>query len=44
MTIFVDVTGSGPNLTLRLIEHAAHAPFLSHRDIFLDRVFAFLAK
>ncbi len=32
-----------PDSTYRLIEHAAHAPFLSHRDIFLDHVFAFLA-
>lgn len=29
--------------TYCLIEHAAHAPFLSHRGIFLDHVLAFLA-
>ena len=33
-----------PDSTYCLIEHAAHAPFLSHRDIFLDHLFAFLAK
>ena len=32
-----------PDSTYCLIEHAAHAPFLSHRDIFLDHVMAFLA-
>jgi pimeloyl-[acyl-carrier protein] methyl ester esterase len=31
-----------PNSTYCLIEHAAHAPFLSHRDIFLDHLLAFL--
>lgn len=31
-----------PNSIYCLIEHAAHAPFLSHRDIFLDHVLAFL--
>ena len=29
--------------TYCLIEHAAHAPFLSHRDIFLDHLVAFLS-
>ena len=33
-----------PDSTYCLIEHAAHAPFLSHRDIFLDHLFAFLAR
>lgn len=33
-----------PDSTYCLIEHAAHAPFLSHRAIFLDHLFAFLAK
>lgn len=33
-----------PNSTYHLIEHAAHAPFLSHRDIFLDHVLTFLTK
>ena len=28
--------------TYCLIEHAAHAPFLSHRDVFLDHLVAFL--
>jgi pimeloyl-[acyl-carrier protein] methyl ester esterase len=32
-----------PNNTYCLIPHAAHAPFLSHREIFLDRVQSFLA-
>ena len=32
-----------PDSTYCMIEHAAHAPFLSHRDIFLDHVMAFLA-
>lgn len=32
-----------PDGTYCLIEHAAHAPFLSHRAIFLDHLFAFLA-
>ncbi len=32
-----------PNSTYCLIEHAAHAPFLSHRDAFLDHVFSFLS-
>lgn len=32
-----------PNSTYCLIEHAAHAPFISHREIFLDHVAAFLA-
>jgi pimeloyl-[acyl-carrier protein] methyl ester esterase len=32
-----------PGSTYCLIEHAAHAPFLSHRDIFLDHLLAFLA-
>ncbi len=32
-----------PDSTYCLIEHAAHAPFLSHRDIFLDHLMAFLA-
>ena len=32
-----------PNSTYCLIEHAAHAPFISHRDIFVDRLMAFLA-
>ena len=31
-----------PNSTYCLIEHAAHAPFISHREIFLDHVTAFL--
>ena len=31
-----------PHSTYCLIEHAAHAPFLSHRDIFLDHLTAFL--
>lgn len=31
-----------PESTYCLIEHAAHAPFLSHRDIFLDHLLAFL--
>ncbi|MEO8104209.1 MAG: pimeloyl-ACP methyl ester esterase BioH [Betaproteobacteria bacterium] len=33
-----------PHSTYCLIEHAAHAPFLSHRDIFLDHLSAFLAR
>ncbi len=33
-----------PDSTYRLIEHAAHAPFLSHRDAFLDHVLTFLTK
>lgn len=32
-----------PNSTYCLIEHAAHAPFLSHRAAFLDHLFSFLA-
>ena len=32
-----------PNAAYALIEHAAHAPFLSHADIFLHRVRQFLA-
>jgi len=32
-----------PNSTYCLIEHAAHAPFLSHRAVFLDHLFSFLA-
>lgn len=32
-----------PDSTYCLIEHAAHAPFLSHRDIFLDHLLAFLS-
>ena len=32
-----------PNSICCLIEHAAHAPFISHREIFLDHVTAFLA-
>jgi len=32
-----------PNSTYCLIPHAAHAPFLSHREIFLDHVTRFLA-
>jgi pimeloyl-[acyl-carrier protein] methyl ester esterase len=31
-----------PDSTYCLIEHAAHAPFLSHREIFLDHLVAFL--
>jgi pimeloyl-[acyl-carrier protein] methyl ester esterase len=31
-----------PNSTYCLIEHAAHAPFLSHRALFLDHVLSFL--
>jgi len=31
-----------PDSTYCLIEHAAHAPFLSHRDIFLDHLVTFL--
>lgn len=31
-----------PSSTYCLIEHAAHAPFLSHRDVFLDYLLAFL--
>lgn len=31
-----------PNSTYCLIEHAAHAPFISHREIFLDHLTAFL--
>jgi pimeloyl-[acyl-carrier protein] methyl ester esterase len=31
-----------PSSTYCLMEHAAHAPFLSHRDAFLDHVQAFL--
>ncbi len=31
-----------PNSIYCLIEHAAHAPFLSHSDIFLDHVLTFL--
>ena len=33
-----------PGSTYCLIEHAAHAPFLSHRKIFQDHLLAFLAK
>ncbi len=33
-----------PASTYCLIEHAAHAPFLSHRDIFVDHLLSFLAK
>jgi pimeloyl-[acyl-carrier protein] methyl ester esterase len=33
-----------PDGSYYLIRHAAHAPFLSHRDMFLDRLFAFLAR
>jgi pimeloyl-[acyl-carrier protein] methyl ester esterase len=32
-----------PDSTFCLIEHAAHAPFLSHREPFLDHLMAFLA-
>ena len=32
-----------PNSTYCLIEHAAHAPFLSHRAAFIDHLFSFLA-
>jgi pimeloyl-[acyl-carrier protein] methyl ester esterase len=32
-----------PNSTYCLIQHAAHAPFLSHRETLLDHVFSFLA-
>ena len=32
-----------PDSTYCLIEHAAHAPFISHRKIFLDHLCAFLA-
>lgn len=32
-----------PDSTYCLIEHAAHAPFLSHRDVFLDHVQSFLS-
>jgi pimeloyl-ACP methyl ester carboxylesterase len=32
-----------PNSTYCLIQHAAHAPFLSHRETFLDHLFSFLA-
>ena len=32
-----------PNSTYCLIEHAAHAPFLSHRAAFVDHLFSFLA-
>ncbi|MBI3714893.1 MAG: alpha/beta fold hydrolase [Betaproteobacteria bacterium] len=32
-----------PDATYCLIEHAAHAPFLSHREAFLDHLHAFLA-
>lgn len=31
------------NSTYCLIEHAAHAPFLSHRAVFVDHLFSFLA-
>ena len=31
-----------PDSTYCLIEHAAHAPFLSHRELFLDHLIAFL--
>lgn len=33
-----------PNSTYCLIQHAAHAPFLSHRDAFLGHVISFLAE
>ena len=33
-----------PDSTYCLIEHAAHAPFLSHAAAFLDHVFAFLPQ
>jgi pimeloyl-[acyl-carrier protein] methyl ester esterase len=33
-----------PDSTYCLIEHAAHAPFLSHRDAFLDHLLAFLDR
>jgi pimeloyl-[acyl-carrier protein] methyl ester esterase len=32
-----------PDSTYCLIEHAAHAPFLSHREVFVDHLTAFLA-
>jgi pimeloyl-[acyl-carrier protein] methyl ester esterase len=32
-----------PISTYCLIEHAAHAPFLSHRELFLDHVLSFLS-
>ncbi|MBL8522619.1 MAG: pimeloyl-ACP methyl ester esterase BioH [Betaproteobacteria bacterium] len=32
-----------PNSTWCLIEHAAHAPFLSHREVFLEHLQSFLA-
>ena len=32
-----------PHSTYCLIEHAAHAPFISHRDVFLDHLTAFLS-
>ena len=33
-----------PNSIFCLIQHAAHAPFLSHRESFLGHVFSFLAE
>jgi pimeloyl-[acyl-carrier protein] methyl ester esterase len=33
-----------PNSTHCLIEHAAHAPFLSHRELFLEHVLSFLSQ
>ncbi len=37
------MAGNLPDARYALIEHAAHAPFLSHQDIFLQKLFDFLS-